>query len=1241
MYLSLAIVCLVISYVCESHVVVREADDESFITPSYVHYDDLQALFRKLETDYPDMVKLYSVGKSVDGRDIMVLRIHKNVKRPEDLTPMFKYVGNMHGDETLGRQLLIYLAQYLVYNYGKNKRVTRLINRTDIHIMPSMNPDGFEISQEGKCQSLSRYVGRHNENGVDLNRNFPDQFMDNRINFEGREPETVAVMKWIMSKPFVLSGNLHGGAVVASYPFDNSGTDAECCVGSKSPDDQLFEKLALLYATKHPVMSTGDSCNDEYFGKGITNGAKWYELNGGMQDFNYVHSNCYEVTFELSCCKYPPIEELTEEWLNNKESLLSYMEAVHWGVKGLATDENGTPIKDAIITVSGINHNVTTTSNGEYWRLLLPNTYEIAAFAYGYTPSAPVQIVVKANETTIQNFVLKRSATLTIDATNGTDKEYHHLHNETRSTFDNYGFMIDPKHDFNHHHYKEMEQFLLDYNNTYVNITSLKSIGKSVQGRELYVMVLSNTPEKHVPGKPEFKYLANMHGNEVVGRELLLLLIKYLCENYGTNERITKLLNTTRIHIMPSMNPDGYEMSKEGDSSSSQGRENAHNVDLNRNFPDQYGTNKYNQNTEPETRAVMQWIQSEPFVLSANLHNGALVANYPFDDTSDNTIHENTSPDDAVFKYLAHTYANAHKTMHLGNPCPMFPKEHFEGGITNGAGWYVVTGGMQDWNYLATGCMELTLEIGCYKYPHASELAERWLDNREALITYMEQVHKGVRGFVVSTTSHPIAHAEIIVEGNDHIVKSAKDGDYWRILLPGKYNLTVSARGYESYTKEIVIPENGTLKYDVTLMPDDPMHWASAYDFGISENHYKPKYHSNSEIYQILAEFENKFPDAAEFEGGDNYISMTIHSLKISHQVELTDEFKYHIAVMGNIFATQPIGRELTIYLTRHLLTGHKIGDPNILTILKNAVIHIIPVIDIGFEKIWGDYPKEMPGNNRINNYTCNNITADFKQIGEQIMSTANRNNGNLQNRIVTAFKHMLLDERFDLIINLEGGNRGLTYPKPENIYEAFAKIYKEKMKIKETCPEIIAATDDTITDFIYHEYDIPMYTAAVSCCEYPAVENLPFIWREALDAVKSLLGIVKTGVQGFVLNSKNAPMINATIVIKGIGKVYEVTKTSAHYKIILPTGNYEIRFSCHNYKSISKIVKILQDQILDLNVTLQVNTGEDSIESFELTGELKSYLKATVLSLELKDTFWTSQTIQLQTQKSLSSNLT
>ena len=47
-----------------------------------------------------------------------------------------------------------------------------------------------------------------------------------------------------------------------------------------------------------------------------------------MQDLNYVYSNCFEITIELSCCKYPNANQLPAKWSNNQESLLTFMEKV-------------------------------------------------------------------------------------------------------------------------------------------------------------------------------------------------------------------------------------------------------------------------------------------------------------------------------------------------------------------------------------------------------------------------------------------------------------------------------------------------------------------------------------------------------------------------------------------------------------------------------------------------------------------------------------------------------------------------------------------------------------------------------------------------------------------------------------------------------------------------------------------------------------------------------------------------
>lgn len=132
-----------------------------------------------------------------------------------------------------------------------------------------------------------------------------------------------------------------------------------------------------------------------------------------MQDWNYVNTNCFEVTIELGCVKYPWAKELPKYWEQNWRALLKFIQQVvktrsglglykttvefglysrlfgfflqvHTGVKGTVTDvRDGSGIPNATISLPGINHNITTAQTGDYWRLLVPGTYSVTATAPG------------------------------------------------------------------------------------------------------------------------------------------------------------------------------------------------------------------------------------------------------------------------------------------------------------------------------------------------------------------------------------------------------------------------------------------------------------------------------------------------------------------------------------------------------------------------------------------------------------------------------------------------------------------------------------------------------------------------------------------------------------------------------------------------------------------------------------------------------------------------------------------
>ncbi|XP_056153080.1 inactive carboxypeptidase-like protein X2 [Lampris incognitus] len=418
---------------------------------------------------------------------------------------------------------------------------------------------------------------------------------------------------------------------------------------------------------------------------------------------------------------------------------------------------------------------------------------------------------------------------------------YYHRRNEVTTT-DNL--------DFKHHSYKEMRQLMKVVNEMCPNITRIYNIGKSYNGLKLYAIEISDNPGEHELGEPEFRYTAGSHGNEVLGRELLLLLMQFMCLEYlSGNPRIRHLVEETRIHLLPSINPDGYEKAFEVGSELSGwslGRWSQDGMDIHHNFPDlnsilwEAEAKKWiprkmfnhhvsipewyqskNATVAMETRALTAWMEKMPFVLGGNLQGGELVVTFPYDRTrsQEKTREQTPTPDDHVFRWLAFSYASTHRLMTDASRrvCHMedFAKED---GTINGAAWHTAAGSMNDFSYLHTNCFELSMYVGCDKYPHESELPEEWENNRESLLVFMEQVHRGIKGVVRDLHGRGVANAIISVEGISHDIRTAADGDYWRLLNPGEYRVTARAEGYSSASKMCEVGyEMGATRCDFTI----------------------------------------------------------------------------------------------------------------------------------------------------------------------------------------------------------------------------------------------------------------------------------------------------------------------------------------------------------------------------------------------------------------------------------------
>ncbi|HAN18210.1 MAG: hypothetical protein A2X13_07500 [Bacteroidetes bacterium GWC2_33_15] len=363
----------------------------------YPTYEVYRSMMKNFESDYPSICKLDSIGTTVEGRKLYVLKISDNVNTDET-EPEFFYSSTIHGDETTGFILMLRLADSLLTSYGTKTGITGLVNNIEIYINPNANPDGTYDDGNHTVSGSTRY----NANGVDVNRDFPDPRTGESAPYQ---PETQAMMDFAEARHFVMAANFHGGEEVMNYPWD-TWTSSQ----NTHADNDWFLRVCTDYvATARTVFPTYMT---NLYSSGVTEGGDWYVITGGRQDYMNYWQQCREITIEVSSTKLLATEYLNNYWNYNKESLLQFMKECTYGIHGTVKNADGNPV-EAMIYIE--NHDqvndssmvFTDLENGDFHRLIEPGMYNLTVLADGYSSRTINNISFNSNSTVNIDIILE------------------------------------------------------------------------------------------------------------------------------------------------------------------------------------------------------------------------------------------------------------------------------------------------------------------------------------------------------------------------------------------------------------------------------------------------------------------------------------------------------------------------------------------------------------------------------------------------------------------------------------------------------------------------------------------------------------------------------------------------------------------------------------------------------------------------------------------------------------------
>ena len=341
-----------------------------------------------IQSEIPGVSEIHTIGTSVEGRPIKAIKITDN-PGVEEVEPEVRLVGAHHGNEKISYMVLFYFLQRLAneYNEVPSNDFKRLVNNTELWVVPMMNPDGVYHNR------------RYNANWVDLNRDYSymwDGSGGSSAPFS--QPETCAIRDLSIDNTFVVSHSHHAGALYINYIW-NYVTMSGPYDYVTPPNHDFIMELSYLY--------------QEDSGYPITNGGDWYTTHGDCNDWSMGERGDLDDTIEISYDYTPPAGDIVYySQLNDDAQLQTLLMPLDYGFQGVVTDADTDEPLDAEVYCNNSDIDwfaFTDPAKGDYYWPVMPGTYSITASADGYTTVGIDGIVVNEGDVTIVNIEMSES----------------------------------------------------------------------------------------------------------------------------------------------------------------------------------------------------------------------------------------------------------------------------------------------------------------------------------------------------------------------------------------------------------------------------------------------------------------------------------------------------------------------------------------------------------------------------------------------------------------------------------------------------------------------------------------------------------------------------------------------------------------------------------------------------------------------------------------------------------------